>query len=261
MWHCIWKLLYPALAFQSETAAATKMMVIVYVIAHEGSLITRDTISNNISNPPFEPIRICHFDQSWSSQADSFLKPNSPFNPLLLLLLLCLSPTQTQDWNWALKTNSNVQTITCSRLLLSNTRKGSFEIYFSLKIEVDHSRIINKNHFETSSGWNIVWWLLFHITFKHKERAKKNINMTNRKVHRLSTVRGLAKQKGDRPICLLSLPSAFFHCITLLSKTRPIREASSHILEVESSHSFTVKEKLQFVMFDDRFPLQFYRSK
>ena len=217
--------------------------------------------SPEIQFPITFPIALCHFyNRDHLRPFHSFLQPNSPFNPLLLLLL-CLSPTQTQYWNWALKTNSNVQTITCSRLLLSNTRKGSFEIYFSLKIEVDHSRIINKNHFETSSGWNIVWWLLFHITFKHKERAKKNINMTNRKVHRLSTVRGLAKQKGDRPICLLSLPSAFSHCVTLLSKTRPIREASSHILEVESSHSFTVKEKLQFVMFDDRFPLQFYRSK
>ena len=62
------------------------MMVIVYVIAHEGSLITRDTISNNISNPPFEP-QSESADQSWSSQAPySFLlKPNSPFNPLLCL--------------------------------------------------------------------------------------------------------------------------------------------------------------------------------
>ena len=87
------------------------------------------------------------------------------------------------------------------------------------------------------------------------------MNMTNRKVQRLTTVRGLAKQKGDRPICLPSLPSAFFHCVTLLSETRPIKEASSHILEVESSHSFTVKEKLHLVMFDDRFPLRFYWSR
>ena len=62
------------------------MMVLVFVIGHEGSLITRDTISNNISNPPFE-LRRSESEQSWSSRAhSSFLKPNSPFNPLLLPL-------------------------------------------------------------------------------------------------------------------------------------------------------------------------------
>ena len=32
-------------------------------IATRGVLITSDTISNNIPNPPFEPIGICHFKQ------------------------------------------------------------------------------------------------------------------------------------------------------------------------------------------------------
>ena len=147
--------------------------------------------SPEIQFPITFPIALRHFyNRDHLRPFHSFLQPNSPFNPLLLLLL-CLSPTQTQYWNWALKTNSNVQTITCSRLLLSNTRKGSFEIYFSLKIEVDHSRIRNKNHFETSSGWNIVWWLLFHITFKHKERAKKH-------EHEHDQQEGAASEHGSR---------------------------------------------------------------
>ena len=119
---CIWELLYPTLAFQSETAAATKMVVIVYVIAHEGSLITRDTISNNISNPPFEPIRICHFDQSWSSQADSFLKPNSPFNPLSSVYLMPLCDP---------------------RLKLCSGKKLLFELFMGQQLSVKVCQIVN----------------------------------------------------------------------------------------------------------------------
>ena len=84
--------------------------------------------SPEIQFPITFPIALRHFyNRDHLRPFHSFLKPNSPFNPLLLLLLLlCLSPTQTRDWNRALKTNSNVQTITCSRLLVRNTRKGSF---------------------------------------------------------------------------------------------------------------------------------------
>ena len=74
----------PLLQFQykTATAVATMMMVIVYVIAHEGSLITRDTISNNISNPPFEP----QSESAISTNRDHLRPPTPSFsNPIPLL--------------------------------------------------------------------------------------------------------------------------------------------------------------------------------
>ena len=81
--------------FQSETgtAAATMMMVIVFVIAHEGSLITRDTISNNISNPPFEPqsesaISTSNRDHLRLTPSSNPIPPLTP-SPSVYLMPLC----------------------------------------------------------------------------------------------------------------------------------------------------------------------------
>ena len=92
-----------------DKAELVTMMVIVFVIAHEGSLITRDTISNNISNPPFEPQSESAI--STSNRDHLRLTPSSnpipPLTPSSSVYLMPLCEPRLK-WCWGKKSQNSL---------------------------------------------------------------------------------------------------------------------------------------------------------